>query len=742
MPNNDFSFGGSDAFGGNLIDDIQGGVIICQIDPAKNISKTIYMSEGWTQLTGYTLEDLETQFGGSPTAVILPEDQEMSLNDYQRCISKGRSYSSQYRIRHRDGHIIWCIDRGVATDLGEGRFQNLSIITDVTPLMENAEKLRMSEARFRIAARAANATVFEFDAVNNTYVSIENAELVFNESAETVMNQLELDKERWGSLSFEDAVHNWYHPDDMEKLVEIRNELSHNTTGECEVRVRQPNGSYLWCQLHIAGILDENGQLVRIIGRLANVDRQHRKTELLLKEARSDALTGLFNKTAIQERISRQLADSPEIPNALLIMDVDNFKGVNDSLGHLFGDAVLIDMSAKLKSILRRNDVVGRIGGDEFMAFLPGCASAHAAAKRAEEICNAFRHTYGGEKSDYRISCSVGLAMSEKDDKFETLFHKADIALYEAKSKGKDCYAIYTRGLPGNLDAAVLLHNTDEEDSGRLEIKERIFELLYGSVDFSGSINIVLALLGRALNVRHIYIYENSHDCKFSARQYEWNDKDTYLKRDNLDMVNSFEADYIRFFNERGVFCCEDTSVLPREFRELADKAGVKSFFQVALMEDGKYCGIMGYDNMADSLDMRPEQVELMVFAAKVIGTFIIKKRADENIRLYNANKMEALDALPSGIYVIDEDYRLHYVNDFTRSIFPEVRAGMKCHEIFMKSPEPCADCPGKNCKTGHCCGKIHNPNTDMNMITSASTVHWSGRPNMRLISCQILDGE
>ena len=145
-------------FGESLIDDIQGGVIICQLEPASQLSKTIYVSEGWTQLTGYTIEQLEECFDGDPTALILPEDRRQSLLDYENCLSQGRSYQSQYRIRHRDGRILWCIDRGVATSLGNGVFQNQSILTDITLLKENEERLR-HEARSDALTRVRTVSI-------------------------------------------------------------------------------------------------------------------------------------------------------------------------------------------------------------------------------------------------------------------------------------------------------------------------------------------------------------------------------------------------------------------------------------------------------------------------------------------------------------------------------------------------------------------------------------------------------
>ncbi len=147
----------------------------------------------------------------------------------------------------------------------------------------------------------------------------------------------------------------------------------------------------------------------------------------------------------------------------------------------------------------------------------------------------------------------------------------------------------------------------------------------------------------------------------------------------------------------------------------------------------------MRYDCGASTNMLTPEQLEIMIFAAKVTGTFIIKKRADESVKLFNQNKMEALDNMPSAIYVIDEDYRLQYVNNMALKVYPNVTAGQKCHRVFMHNQSPCPNCPAADCMGGPRSTEIYNPYSKIWMIANASPIRWSGRDNMRLVCCQII---
>lgn len=643
-------------FNENLIANIQGGVIICQFDPVEKASKVIYLSEGWTMLTGYTLQELNENFAGNPQAMIYEEDVAATNQEYMEQTKNRNSYQLEYRFRHKDGRMVWAMDRGIITFSADGYNQNQSILTDITHIKESEEKIRISEARFRIATKASHAAVFEFHIAQNRYLYIENAEEIFKADAQTILaaqvhigndQNTEMEGEsNQGNYKLRSVLQAWYHPEDIPLLLRTYDETLQNQTGECEVRIFQPDGGYIWCRLHQVVIYDNNSNPMSIIGHLTNTDEEHKQNERLRQEAQQDALTKLLNKNAIRDMVEQALVRLPCHTYTLLMLDIDNFKGVNDSLGHLFGDAVLMDVSAKLKRLFLQEGASSRIGGDEFAVFLQEELTISQVADRAEEICSAFRHTYAGEKADYKISCSVGVAFSIPGDTYETLFRKADTALYEAKARGKDQYAIYTREM--NTEEASIqydIHQSDGSDSGKLKIKERIFELLYNSVDFGSSVNMILSLLGQILEVGRVYILENTQDNSYSSCIYEWCAEEVPSVKDQW-CLPMLELDYLSQFKDTGIFRCQNVSNLPYPLRKEWERRGVKSSFQVAIIEDGHFKGIMGYDSLDVPVSRLSEQVDLMIFAAKVTGTFVIKKRADDKAKLLMHNKMETLEQL------------------------------------------------------------------------------------------------
>lgn len=172
------------------------------------------------------------------------------------------------------------------------------------------------------------------------------------------------------------------------------------------------------------------------------IELRNRKEEFkkLKDEAENDALTGIYNRKATEERIEKLLNDPETRRGALCFIDVDNFKTINDSFGHLYGDEVLKQMAENLKSCALPGDAVGRIGGDEFMIFLRNYPSEEQLKQKIAGICGNFRrYTAGGQ-----ITGSIGVARYPDDgDCYGVLFCKADQALYHLKRSGKDGYQFY-----------------------------------------------------------------------------------------------------------------------------------------------------------------------------------------------------------------------------------------------------------------------------------------------------------
>ncbi len=180
---------------------------------------------------------------------------------------------------------------------------------------------------------------------------------------------------------------------------------------------------------------------------------------ILDTKANNDQLTGILNKLAFNDRVSGRLGSSLSIErHALILLDLDNFKGVNDTLGHAYGDKVLAKTGSILRADFSTEDFLGRIGGDEFCVFVNSSPSDDTdydefIRKKCESLCSAYRAYYSGDKGDYKISASIGVSFfPEHGSTFEELYAASDKALYKAKKGGKDSYAFYDGDESGEVD--------------------------------------------------------------------------------------------------------------------------------------------------------------------------------------------------------------------------------------------------------------------------------------------------
>lgn len=204
-----------------------------------------------------------------------------------------------------------------------------------------------------------------------------------------------------------------------------------------EARYVHKRGHVLWLPVSIAPVRDEQGQLLSFIFPLQDITERKQMEELLTRQASYDPLTGLANRTLFHDRLQRAvlLGRRTRAPFALLLIDLDDFKPINDRHGHRAGDLVLQQVAARLRGVLRQSDTIARLGGDEFAVLLPTPTTAEAAQQTAERIIEALSAAFVVESRRLLVRGSIGIALyPAHGTDAETLVSHADIAMYHAKS--------------------------------------------------------------------------------------------------------------------------------------------------------------------------------------------------------------------------------------------------------------------------------------------------------------------
>ena len=189
--------------------------------------------------------------------------------------------------------------------------------------------------------------------------------------------------------------------------------------------------------------------VINIVGKI----RSNEKKKELEDKADTDQLTGLNNKLATERKIKEYMAKHPDKQSMMFILDIDNFKKINDTMGHAFGDEVLRSLGTQIGSIFRASDIIGRVGGDEFMVFLKDIPNDETILKEARKVEEFFKNFQAGEYVKYKATASIGVAVFPQEGaEFEALYKAADQGLYKAKKRGKNQLAFYRDRTPAGQE--------------------------------------------------------------------------------------------------------------------------------------------------------------------------------------------------------------------------------------------------------------------------------------------------
>lgn len=464
-------------------------------------------------------------------------------------------------------------------------------------------------------------------------------------------------------------------------------------------RARTATGQELWYTIEYVVNTDEDGKPIELIGEFVNVQD---KVELE-KQLYTDALTGCLNKASFEAFAQQALEKVGKGEKcALLIIDIDNFKAINDNLGHLFGDFVLREAGAKLKRLFRNDDLVGRIGGDEFMVLMKGVVKVDAVKERATRIVEAFDNSYKGNARSYRTTASIGIALfPENGQDFASMYSRADIALYDTKSRGKNGFTFYNPTMiEGNMS------NTTPFDAAARALSQHfdqeliidIFALLSEAKDYDVSINKVMELLGRRFNVGRCYIFEYNRDFNlFMDNTYEWCEPGVTPEIDNLQMLEkAVYGPFIERMNENGIFYCNDLGQFKGEPSfDVMDEQGIKSFLFSFNMKGDDVVNMVGFDDCKEKRVWSSIEIGTLMHASKIINQFLRYKHASIELQKVAIERLKVLDEINSYAYITDPyTHNLHYFNQEFRNNFPNAEFGDTCYKVLHNKKEPCDNCP------------------------------------------------
>ncbi|MBR4464191.1 MAG: diguanylate cyclase [Treponema sp.] len=311
----------------------------------------------------------------------------------------------------------------------------------ILKLLKENEKIEKDNVRYAVTSQSSQTLVYEYDFERKVIEFTGDTKFLFGEN----LHQLPLD---WFNM-IEERIH--------ESERDLRSHLkkfidSGESTYGSELRILAGEGEYVWYRLSGTLIKDkEGGAPLKLIGSLANVNEQIVHEQELKEMAETDLLSGLLNKVSMEKHITEWIKNaSPNAEGAFYMLDLDNFKQVNDKIGHSAGDTAICDAANKINLVFSERDFIGRIGGDEFCVFLTLPETMEhdkideIIAEKAGVLNSILRETYTSGDVAVHVTSSIGISLfPAQAGSYKELFKRADAALYHVKENGKNSFAIF-----------------------------------------------------------------------------------------------------------------------------------------------------------------------------------------------------------------------------------------------------------------------------------------------------------
>lgn len=305
-------------------------------------------------------------------------------------------------------------------------------------LYSNEEQIRQNEEIYRLLAEGANDGLWDIDLVSGIGTMSSRCEEISGFSGKR-----------------ENFLHKWrdsIHPDDFAPTIAKLVEHYEGKTAyfSAEYRLKAADGGYKWVLARGRALFDSEGKAIRIAGSLTDATDRKLQEARIRQLAYYDSLTGLANRTLLADMITRELAGTSDYGSkgALIFIDIDNFKLVNDTYGHSWGDKLLIDIGGKLSELVGANGVVARLGGDELIVFLPGVGERQDAAQAADKVMQLFEQAITVNQHSFQVTASAGVVIyPENGCSIDELLRNADTAMYSAKNSGKRNYKFFDKSM-------------------------------------------------------------------------------------------------------------------------------------------------------------------------------------------------------------------------------------------------------------------------------------------------------
>ena len=598
----------------------------------------------------------------------------------------------ELRLIKKDGSAAWVAINATKSLLENNESIYQSVIIDSTSQKEVSLELKKELDRSTIVMEMIDEFICEYFVDENRLISSRKCAEVLG---------LDLIVEDF-SLKIQNTK--VIHPDDIPAFLEYFTHFDEaQKENRLDLRLRHKNGEYIWYMLKGA-TLYEDGLPYKIIAKLTNINEEKKKITALMDISVRDSFTGVYNAGNTPRFINEYLQSEDGVnQHALLMIDIDNFKNVNDKYGHDVGDKLIKEFSSRIITFFGSGALIGRVGGDEFVVLIKDIAEDKVFGY-VEKLKRKLYEEYVFDGIIITFSTSFGIAIIPRDgNQYEILFKKADLACYQAKNHGKNTIRVFTDDmLASPLNLTTIAYDSSESSLmmmdciGLLGASESIID---GIQDVLDQVNDFYHFDGTFIFEFHDEANSYGHTMTYRQTNHRIEDKGllnkTYRLSNNL--VDLLSRNPLLFLNDPSTIG-EEFPNLYQLFNDYQDRSGLLCGIQ----EASQLKAIFAFTSQSTIQYPKHQDVTPLVTIARLVMSYIQK---------LHERRVQALDAMvyqeilkdkDVNAYVVDEDtYQISYLSPRLSSLKPNAKINDICYKTLKGREEVCSDCPMQALKGG-----------------------------------------
>ena len=635
-------------------------------------------------LCGYTAKEYKEQFGDNTLPIVLSEDLALVIDALADLTEDSNSKIVNFRIKCSDDSIKWVNAIFARSGDTVDGFPVVNLVmSDITNLKIAEMKARLEEQKYLIIADISEELPYEYDIAEDVITFAEKFNHIFEGDAIIANPATNMIKSALVSNDTKEAIEELFYL--------ARTGTQYHST---EFKLNTKNGGYQWYFSTFSTIYDDEGNPVRIVGLLRNIHVQKVEQQKLLTRAETDLMTGLYNKATAETKMQASLRElNGNSYNVLMLVDIDDFKNINDTFGHLKGDEVIIQIANALKEHTGEYGMAGRLGGDEFCAFFTNVLDIKVACEKIEQVAVKLKEQYS-DPNGPKVTLSVGIASTNEQIPYSVLLENADTALYQAKLNGKDCYYCYQADMErGHYENA---RNPKKEQTGEDKIITELLTTLFSSSNTYSAIEKAISIIGNNFDIDKICIWEYDYNKSFVDCTHQWCGNNITNDRTQCQHTPANVFEELDSMSIDGIVYSSDTSLIKLNSSNMTPLSqGVKKLIQSQITLNGKNIGFISFYSMDASTTWSTNILSTFKILFKIIAEAVCSKQNQKTLSLLREDTINTFNVVQTPVIVVDRDsYEILYYNDVALDYYPELMLNGKCHSCMYQEGAPCLDCP------------------------------------------------